>query len=944
MASPERWLRPKEASPWPGWPVRTSSRRGRFNSRYFYISSLTFLPQPSKLATMIPRNNPSKVLVARFLAGLLIIGQPAMGLPAYAADTLRPSIQGVQDGLEEVLWEEGAGLEEQRIGLRLGPGHAVDFVPESVQQRIVPGRGLVFQAEPPLLLPGIYHRDAGMEADLQQLRKMVLNGYQTVSGASGRFDVEPIVRWAQDRIHSGFQPGTRGVTTPVQFEDFLDDLLWDLFLPAGEIARPFRQDGVVDNPRFKLLEPLKEEPYLTGPASTRIWVAQAQRVEGPADLAGSAYSDVAVYDREISGQRKLRFHDSVLESTQGIEEIKELSRRIRQEDEPGYLRLMQVQTEDEERRHAQDYAWAFRFFGRTLRKHPARKILVAEALVKPGSLLDRSYWTPTKLSRDVGKMQNTGYAIAELAGQAGSRLKRMEILLREGKNDWAYALFWMFLLEKIVEFSRTQKAGPLSQAETHQKFVAQTVLSYTGRSGHNDLQALADYFSRASAAPGAASRGRRAYEFLLAFYDENFLTDPEREQLFSEKSVGGLEEVKLLSDNGRLTVQEESYVVSHRGTRSDGSRVLFSGDTDMERILGLKFETESPALKFAPLLPRELFANRDVLVVPGYGNSPFLLKNLGAHTVVGVDKDPVTVAWQKARILYGNDTAVQMGDLSRLVHYVEEAREGKTFPGMRVNGMQFMQGNLLGKLPLPDEAVDTAIVPYVFSVPNGLEKEWQFLLALNELLRVTRSGGTVLILPVVSHVTPLWDEPAGRFSRWIAQQNGNVRLEMSEPFWSVSLQEKPALVGYILVHKNEQKIAGLEEQALTEQWQGMRSAAQGSAAVVIGPSVAGQFGGLEELARLDGGRQIFVDRGADTALQMLEAGVAEARYYGGLEEAGAFQRIVAGAVLVSRHAPTEEPFRVQVEAVLRLAGVPEPMIQAGLEEFAAELDSVAVGA
>ncbi|MDO8730275.1 MAG: hypothetical protein Q7J69_03705 [Candidatus Omnitrophota bacterium] len=142
----------------------------------------------------------------------------------------------------------------------------------------------------------------------------------------------------------------------------------------------------------------------------------------------------------------------------------------------------------------------------------------------------------------------------------------------------------------------------------------------------------------------------------------------------------------------------------------------------------------------------------------------------------------------------------------------------------------------------------------------------------------------------------------------------------------------------------EEFSAGMEENALREQWHGMRSATQGDAVVVIGPSVSDQFGGLEELARLDGDRRIFLDQGAGTALHMLEAGIKEARYYGGLEEASAFQRMVAGTVSVSRHAPTEGPFLAQVEAVLRLAGVPEPMIRAGLEEFSAQLDAVDVGA
>lgn len=142
----------------------------------------------------------------------------------------------------------------------------------------------------------------------------------------------------------------------------------------------------------------------------------------------------------------------------------------------------------------------------------------------------------------------------------------------------------------------------------------------------------------------------------------------------------------------------------------------------------------------------------------------------------------------------------------------------------------------------------------------------------------------------------------------------------------------------------ELKQTGLEE-SMREQLYGMRSAAQGDAAVVIGPSVAARFGGLEELARLDGGRRIFIDRGADTVVQLMEADVAEARYYGGLEEAARFETMGREAgIRVKGHLPQEGSFLTQLHNILALAGVPEPVIQAGLEQLEAGLEALAVGA
>lgn len=142
----------------------------------------------------------------------------------------------------------------------------------------------------------------------------------------------------------------------------------------------------------------------------------------------------------------------------------------------------------------------------------------------------------------------------------------------------------------------------------------------------------------------------------------------------------------------------------------------------------------------------------------------------------------------------------------------------------------------------------------------------------------------------------------------------------------------------------EYPAAGLEESA-RERWQGMRSAAEGPVAVVIGPSVSVRFGGLEELARLDGGRRIFIDRGADTVIQLMEAGMEEARYYGGVEEASRFETMGQEAgIRVKGYLPQEGSFLVQLRNILTLAGVPESVIEAGLEEFAAQIDSIAIGA
>lgn len=129
-----------------------------------------------------------------------------------------------------------------------------------------------------------------------------------------------------------------------------------------------------------------------------------------------------------------------------------------------------------------------------------------------------------------------------------------------------------------------------------------------------------------------------------------------------------------------------------------------------------------------------------------------------------------------------------------------------------------------------------------------------------------------------------------------------------------------------------------------ERWQGMRSAAEGAAAVVIGRSVAEPFGGLKELARLDGGKRIYADEGPETALQVLQSGAEEVVYYGGLEEARIFGAMLEGALPVGYQPAARGPFLLQLERILFLAGVPRAVVDRGIADLAGGLEATSSAA
>jgi len=145
-----------------------------------------------------------------------------------------------------------------------------------------------------------------------------------------------------------------------------------------------------------------------------------------------------------------------------------------------------------------------------------------------------------------------------------------------------------------------------------------------------------------------------------------------------------------------------------------------------------------------------------------------------------------------------------------------------------------------------------------------------------------------------------------------------------------------AVDGFLALPENQ---VGLEEI-----WTDLKPASGVLRAVVIGASVAKQFPELEGLTGLEE-KRFFVDRGPETVVQLIAAGLEEAHYYGGLEESKAFSATAAeGLIAVHRHALTQGDFLIQLQAILSTAGIPDDLLGVGLEEFANELRQLAPAA
>lgn len=141
--------------------------------------------------------------------------------------------------------------------------------------------------------------------------------------------------------------------------------------------------------------------------------------------------------------------------------------------------------------------------------------------------------------------------------------------------------------------------------------------------------------------------------------------------------------------------------------------------------------------------------------------------------------------------------------------------------------------------------------------------------------------------------------------------------------------------------------SGLEEKGSKPgtllEWLKGSAAAELRTVVVIGRSAADRFPALRALAELE--ERFLVDEGDDTVVRLVERGVRSVAYYGGPEESLAFAALAGEALIsVEARSPGAPEFLAQLREILSLAGIHQDVLSVGLEEFADEMDSLAVGA
>lgn len=233
-----------------------------------------------------------------------------------------------------------------------------------------------------------------------------------------------------------------------------------------------------------------------------------------------------------------------------------------------------------------------------------------------------------------------------------------------------------------------------------------------------------------------------------------------------------------------LSKKETKWLLEPRVTRLSDNKEVQIYPMGAERYLSsILFENKKGRYNI-----KADIEGKDILVIPGYGNSAFLFAEAGAKSITVYDKDPVTIAWIKAFKKYYHYRGQEAGTNSPFpsigeiltaltrwypplitlpsgkyrnilywvvhpnllrrvyIHYmlslVRQALQSKTQGDFDLSkNIQFHAGTV-NKITMGNEqpVFDTIFVPYLLGVQNGIEKEKDIVDFIEQLIKLTPKG------------------------------------------------------------------------------------------------------------------------------------------------------------------------------------------------------------
>ncbi|PIQ82311.1 MAG: hypothetical protein COV76_04360 [Candidatus Omnitrophica bacterium CG11_big_fil_rev_8_21_14_0_20_64_10] len=511
-------------------------------SRYRTIHTVTL---PLVFSLMLP--GPSFALrpvAVPETAGLEELHQ-VLGLPRRLEGKALP---GDQAGLEaEEILQDLPDSNLPRLVLRLDEQGAAWTRTESGPFTLPGGATRPELPAPPAIIARVGESEGPSTENWDQfLELLAATGQDLRSGRS--YSADPILEYLRAELGITFRGDYGEITDYSQHDSFVEALTQQVFYRHGETypmsnTRTGGRAGLfgAGATRFRIDGDWEQVPYLGGEAV--YWLARGTRIEGIA--RGITKHNLALYDPAEARESAQTLRAAAFNRTAATPIQLEARRLIPDLDEEEFLdHFGEAQTREEERQHAKDFAWACRFFGRDLREHPYAAALEAEAVIRPGSFMDREFWTPAKRDQDVGAMVRRAAALVELFGQVGRVLAVMRELPEEDWDRWAYAVAVAYLLHNEGEFYETLgQAGPVrssGSAAGRSAILLESssylLFSLVKRSGFRTSDQLLDQFKQPDA-DGVSRPGRRAQAWFRQLYDDNAFNDATRQALLESEAA-----------------------------------------------------------------------------------------------------------------------------------------------------------------------------------------------------------------------------------------------------------------------------------------------------------------------------------------------------------------------------------------------------------------------
>lgn len=245
----------------------------------------------------------------------------------------------------------------------------------------------------------------------------------------------------------------------------------------------------------------------------------------------------------------------------------------------------------------------------------------------------------------------------------------------------------------------------------------------------------------------------------------------------------------MASYETNLTKLEKKWILDQRITRLTDDKEVLIYPMGAERYLSLVLSGD----KNDRYDLKSDIKDKNILIIPGYGNSAFLFAQAGAKSITIYDKDPVTIAWVKAYKKYYhyreynaqglpypsigelltaltcwyppiiklpagtikhillwaiNPKLLRRAYIFYMLSLVQKAIQSKTEECFELDkDIVFYVGEVEQLITDKDKPVfDTAFVPYLLGVKNGIETTRHITDFIKNMLKIVPEGH-ILVTP-----------------------------------------------------------------------------------------------------------------------------------------------------------------------------------------------------